>query len=144
LVPIYMMVGAFVIVQYYSYQRIISYNIPMSATMEEMFANTTKAKELCHRCGRPYYLSGIAHLEMYRLSQNSQNLVLAEHDFNEVLQRNPYSLGTYLILGKTKSLQGNYSEAKEYYIKAMKDSRHVISAITEIKKIEKNIEGIKH
>lgn len=142
-VPIFMVLGAFVVVQYYSYQRIISYDIPMSATMEEMFANTTKAKELCHRCGRPYYLSGIAHLEMYRLSQNSENLVLAEHDLNEVLHRNPYSLGTYLILGKTKSLQGNYSEAKEYYIKAMKDSRHVISAITEIKKIEKNIEGIK-
>ncbi len=100
-------------------------------------------REQGHRCGRPYYLSGIANLEMYRLSQNSQNLVLAEHDFNEVINRNPYSLGTYLILGKTKSLQGNYSEAKEYYIKAMKDSRHVISAITEIRNIENKATGIR-
>jgi O-antigen ligase len=142
-VPILMVLGAVVIVQYYSYQRLISHDIPMSATMEEMLANTTKAKQLCHRCGSPHYLSGIANLEMYRLSQNRENLILAEHDFNEVIHRNPYSLGTYLILGKTKSLQGNFSEAKEYYIKAMKDSRHVISAITEIRNIEKNIEGIK-
>ncbi len=140
-VPVFMVLGAFVIVQYYSYQRVISHDIPMSATMEEMFANTDNAKQLCHRCGRPYYLSGIAHLEMFRMSQNSQNLILAEHDFNEVIHRNPYSLGTYLILGKTKSLQGNFSKAKEYYIKAMKDSRHVVSAIIELRNIEKNNES---
>ena len=110
----------------------------MSATMEEMFVNTAKAKKLCNRCGSPHYLSGIAHLEMYRLSQNSKNLVLAEHDFNEVIHRNPYSLGTYLMLGKTKSLQGNYPEAKEYYKKAVKDSRYFLTALTEIRNIEKN------
>ncbi len=142
-VPVIMVMGAFIIVQYYSYQRIISHDIPMSTTMEEMFANTTEAKKICDRCGKPYYLSGIAHLEMYRLHQNSQNLNQAEHDFNEVLHRNPYSLGMYLMLARTKILQGNFPEAKEYYKKAMKDPRYLFAALTGIRRIEKNRENVR-
>jgi O-antigen ligase len=135
-VPIIMVLGAFVIVQYYSYQRIISHDIPRSTTMEEMFANTIEAKKICHRCGSPYYLSGIANLEMYRLTQVKQNLTLAEQDFNEVIIRNPYSLGTYLMLGKVKSLQGNFSKAKEYYLKSMKDKKYFFPALNGIRSIE--------
>ncbi|MZH03110.1 MAG: O-antigen ligase family protein, partial [Nitrospinae bacterium] len=118
-VPIVMVLGAFIIVQYYSYQRIISHDIPSSNSIEEMLANTDKAKQICQRCGSPYYLSGIALMELYRITQIKQNLDLAEQEFNEVLYRNPYSLGTYLMLGKVKSLQGKFSEAKEYFIKSM-------------------------
>jgi O-antigen ligase len=140
-VPIIMILGAFVIVQYYSYQRIISHDVPMSTTMEEMFANTTEAKKICNRCGSPYYLSGIAHLEMYRLSQVRQNLTLAEQDFNEVLHRSPYSFGTYLMLAKVKSLQGKFSEAKEYYLKSMKDAKYILPAVEGIRRIVKNNEN---
>ena len=101
-----------------------------------------RAKEICDRCGRPYYLSGIAYLAAFHLSKEDQYLPLAENEFMEVIHRNPNGLGTYLMLGKIKSLQGNIDEARNFYEKARKDSRFRGAAVTGINNLEKNRGGV--
>ena len=141
-VPIIVVLGAFTVLQYYSYQRIISHNIPLSNTLNEMSSHAERAKDLCHQCGKPHYVSGIARLEMYRLSQNSQDLVQAEQDFNEAIRRNPNGLGTYLLLARTKTLQGNISEARKYYKKAMKDPRYRSEALSRFINLGKSHDAV--
>ena len=74
----------FTVLRYYRYHRIVAHDILLSPSVEELFANTARAKDICSRCGRPYFLSGVAHLEEARRSNNNQNLIQAENDFNEV------------------------------------------------------------
>jgi hypothetical protein len=135
---ILIILGTFTIFQYYRYQHIVDHDIPYSRTVEEMSANATVAKEICSRCGKPHYLSGIVYLEAYRQSKNDQYLIHAEAEFNNALERNPHGLGTYMFLGNIRSLQGKRVEAKKDYERAMKDSRYKISAMEKIKNLEKN------
>lgn len=136
-----MVLGAFTIIQYYRYSRIISYDIPLSHSVEEVFANAERAKNLCSRCGKPYYLSGIIHLETFRQFKNLQELTLAEKDIKELIRRNPNSMGNFLVLGEIKNLQGNFNEASKYYEIAMKDPRYKVSALAGIKSLEKRRGG---
>ncbi|MBT3185026.1 MAG: O-antigen ligase family protein [Nitrospina sp.] len=137
-VSIIIVLGAFTIWQYYSYHRLISHGISSSQTVDELFANIERAKKLCHQCGRPHYLSGTLHLAAFRQSGDLQNLSQAENDFNEVARRNPYGMATYLMLGEIKSLQGNFSEARKYYKKSIKDPRSRNAALTGLKNLEKS------
>lgn len=135
-IPVILVLGLFTIVQYYRYHRILGHDILFSNSVNEMATHTAKAKEICNKCGRPHYLSGIVRLEAFRQTQDKQNLIRAEMDFNEVIKRNPRSMGTYLKLGETKSLQGNFEEAKKYYEIAMKDERYRTSALTGLSKLD--------
>ena len=72
----------------------------------------------------------------------NQSLSQAEIDFNEVIARNPYALGTYLLLGETKSLQGNWLEARQYYEKAMNDSRFKKKALAGLKHLKINQQNV--
>ena len=86
----------------------------------------------------PHYLSGIAHLEVFRRSNKKESLIQAETD---LILRNPYGSATYLMLGETKSLQGKMSEARNFYKKAMKDPRYRNVALEGLKNLEKNESG---
>ena len=85
---------------------------------------------------------GVADLQEARRSNNNQNLIQAENDFNEVIRRNPHGLGAYLMLGKTKSFQGNFAEARKFYERAMKDPRYRNAASAGLKNLEKNKSGV--
>ncbi len=135
-VPVIIVIGIFAIYQYYSYHRVIN-EIMFSQTIEEISSNVTEAKTLCARCGKPYYLSGIANLEEFRRSQNNRYLIQAENDFKDVLRLNPNGLGTYLMLGETKGLQGEKLKAKHYFEKALKDPRYRNAALDWIGKFAK-------
>jgi hypothetical protein len=135
------MLGVFTVLQYYRYNRIVNHDVQMSNTVEELLTNAERAKHICSRCGRPFYLSGIIHLQEYVESTNGQGLIRAEKDFKEVIQRNPRGLGTYLMLAEIKVIQEKFSEAKFFYEKAMKDSRHKSSALTGLKNLAKNKGG---
>jgi putative inorganic carbon (hco3(-)) transporter len=136
-IPIVIVLGTFTVLQYYRYHRIFDHDILSSNSVEEVLANTVRAKDICSRCGRPHYLSGIIRLEEFRQSKDIQSLSQAEKDFNEVIRRNPLGLGAYLMLGETKSLQENFSEARKFYEKALKDPRHRNAALVGLKNIEK-------
>jgi len=140
-VMIIMTLGIFTIFQYYSYQRIISHAIPLSQTLEEWLTNTAKAKSYCNRCAQPHYLSGVANLEAYRLTQNSQYLIEAEQDLNKALGLNPNGMGNYFLLGETKRFQGNIYEARKYYNRAAKDPKYWKAVLGRLAKLEKNKES---
>jgi O-antigen ligase len=129
--------GALTVLQYYRYDRIVSHDVLMSQTVEEVLSNAERAKDICSRCGRPHYLSGIIYLEQFHLSKNDQDLIQAEKEFEEAIERNPLGLGTYLKLAQIKSLQSNFEEAKSFYERAMDDSRYRLSALAELENIEK-------
>ena len=133
--------GAFTVLRYYRYHRIVAHDILLSPSVEELFANTARAKDICSRCGRPYFLSGVAHLEEVLRSNNNQNLIQVENDFNEAIRRNPYGLGAYLMLGETKILQGDFSEVRKFYERAMKDPKNRNAALAGLKNLEKNKSG---
>ena len=135
-IAITMVLGIFTVVQYYRYNRTIGHNVLASNTVEEVLAHAERAKEICGRCGRPHYLSGIVHLEEFRKSKNDRDLVQAEKDFKEVIQRNPLGSGAFFKLGQIKSIQGNHIKAKYFYEKAKKDSRYRSFVLEELKRLE--------
>ncbi|PIP71744.1 MAG: hypothetical protein COW89_10300 [Nitrospinae bacterium CG22_combo_CG10-13_8_21_14_all_47_10] len=122
-VAIFLVLGSYSIFQYYNYQRIISHDIPLTRSVEEWLEKTGTASKYCESCGRPHFLSGMAHLENYRMSKNKQNLVRAEQEYIKTIRRNPNNMGAYLKLAETKNLMGKNAEALEYYKKAAKDPR---------------------
>ncbi|MBC8283606.1 MAG: O-antigen ligase family protein [Nitrospinae bacterium] len=122
-VLVFSVLGAYTIFQYYSYQRVISHDIPLTQSVEEWLAKTEEASKYCESCARPHFLSGMAHLENYRVSTNKQSLIQAEQEFIETVRRNPNDMGAYLKLADAKNLMGKFLEAKEYYKKATKDPR---------------------
>lgn len=134
-IPIFMVLGAYVIWQYYSYQRIITHNIPLSNTTGELLENIDRAKQFCQRCGKPYYFSGVINLEVYGLSKNNQNLMKAEYDLNEVIQRNPYDMGTHLMLGTINRLKGNIFLARKYIRRASYNEGYRKEAIRRLNKL---------
>jgi len=136
-----MVLGAVALLQYYRYHQIIIQDILRSKTIEQVLENSTRAKNLCNRCWRPYFLSAIANQDKYRQFKDNQSLIQAEKDFKEVIQRNPRGLGTYLMLAEIKVIQGKFSEATYFYEKAMRDSRHKSSALTGLKNLAKNKGG---
>lgn len=81
------------------------------------------AKNYCESCARPYFLSGLAHLENYRVSKDNHSLIKAEQELIEAVRRNPNDMGAYLKLADAKNLMKKFPEAKELYKKATKDPR---------------------
>ncbi len=122
--------GAYSIFQYYSYQRILSHDIPLTLSMEGWVKKTEEAKMYCESCARPHFLSGMAYLESYRVSKNNQNLILAEQGFTETVRRNPNDMGAQLKLADTKSLLKKYNEAENLYRKVTKDPRYRYRAMS--------------
>jgi TolA-binding protein len=129
--------------QYYRYHRDI-HEILTSETIEQVVGHTARAQKICSRCGRPHYLLGIAYLEAFDRLKNEQYLVQAENEFNAVLRLNPYSLGTYLMLGKTNLLQEDYPEAKNNYKNAMQDPRYRNEPLQGLSQLNKIKDNLKH
>jgi putative inorganic carbon (hco3(-)) transporter len=134
---IFLASGAFTLSQYYRYQRVMSEDIPASATMEELEVNVKRAVDYCSHCGGPHYLSGFINLQEYYRTKNIQYLAQAEIDIDEVIRLNPNGMGMYLLLGEIKGMQGNNLEAMSHYKKAMKDSRFKNAALKGLNKLKK-------
>jgi putative inorganic carbon (hco3(-)) transporter len=136
-VIIFLALGAFTLSQYYRYQRVMSEDIPASATIEELAVNVERAIDHCSHCGGPHYLSGFINLQEYYRTKDIQYLAHAEIEINEVIRLNPNGMGMYLLLGEIKGTQGNNLEAISHYKKAMKDSRFKNAALEGLNNLKK-------
>ncbi|MFT4579251.1 MAG: O-antigen ligase [Nitrospinales bacterium] len=113
----------FSLLNYYQYNQIIIEKVSKAQTLDEVEEQLGQAKNLCERCGVPYYLSGFANLDEAKKLQSSSLIDKAQQAFDELIKRNPYNSKVYMTQGDIFLFQRKNQKAIESYKMAMRDSR---------------------
>ena len=93
------LVVGFTQVKFYKYYQLLFKPFDLKQTMVEYETELNLAKNLCERCARPRYLSGLAKYERYRVTKKTDFLNEAQNEFSEAVARNPYNPKINMLQG---------------------------------------------
>ena len=133
---LFSLVLGFTQVKFYKYYQILFKPIDLKQTMVEYETELNRAKNLCERCARPRYLSGLAKYDRYRLSKKTEFLNEAQKEFSAAVDRNPYNPKINMLQGDIYTLQEKNKEARKSYEMAMKHGWFALPARKKIKHLE--------
>jgi hypothetical protein len=130
------LVVGFTQVKFYQYYQLLFKPVDLKQTMVEYETELNRAKNLCERCARPRYLSGLAKYERYRVSKKTEFLNEAQKEFSAAVARNPYNPKINMLQGDIYILQDKNKEARKSYEMAMKHGWYALPAREKIKYLE--------
>ena len=127
----------FILVNFYKYSQIILKPVVLEQTPADYEMELNRAKTRCTHCAGPRYLSGMAKIDRYQITKNTELLNEAQKEFSEALDRSPYSPKINMLQGDIYNLQGKKEDAKHSYKAAMKHPWFFLPALEKIKNIDK-------
>jgi O-antigen ligase len=134
------LIGIFVILNFYLYERTIYRQIFPGQAMEDIQKFTDSAKGLCERCDMPYLVRAGSLVREYERSGNTYLLKEAQNELQRGGHISDYITESASLLARIQAFQGNPEAARETYLEGLKYKSFKVTAETGLNVIDDFLE----
>ncbi|MBT3415670.1 MAG: O-antigen ligase family protein [Nitrospina sp.] len=122
------LIGIFVIINFYLYERTIYRQIFPGQAMEDIQKFSDSAKVFCERCDMPYLVRAGSLVREYERTGNTYLLKEAENELQRGGHISDYITESASLLARIQAFQGNPEAARETYLEGLKYKSFKVTA----------------